>query len=672
MRDPAEAPPLTLADLLAMLRRRRVAALAAAVLVAIIVMALPGILMPRLYRAEATLSLDRGLKPVSFQSDPVAGLVPEQMVNTQRELLTSKAVLDNALSMGGLLSNPLYGASSDPASLLERRLRTSSVKNSWVILVSLDDEDPVRAENGLQAVLDAFLANQATVARTRGAQDLAFLDAQLAEAKARLEAARESERRYREEHAIASVDPDRNHITARIQTLAEKQGGLDERLAASTALLRQVEAADAIEDAHGRMSAYLRIDTISTFTVVGALQQELYKLLGFEAEMAAKYLDKHPKLVEVRSHIAAKREQLEETVVAARSAIAADNLMLVEQRAALVRAQDDLQRDLNLYRHRLTELQRLILESQAQQKVHDELQARRAQLGALAGYDDRRMVVESRPRASPVARGVGTLPLAALAALTALAAAVAGAALADGFDRTIRDERQLRDATGLRLLGRVPLVRQLQPVCASGPGEPAELAEAMRTLWVSLRYALGQSDGCRTITVASPVAQDGRTTLAARLAVSAAMSGSRVLLVDGDLRQPSQAAQFGIAQGPGLAALLAGVPEIAPAPTGIPNLDLMPAGESPANPSELLNSHCLPEWIAHVREHYDLVLFDAPALIGCSDALLLAGQTDGVVLAARTASTPRDALAEAWNRLEPVRGKVLGSVLAARAQATRQ
>lgn len=665
MSVPTEAPPIQLADLWAMVRRRAVLALAAAVAAFVAVLSLPNLVLPTLYRAEATLTMDRGLKVVSFQNDQLAGLVPDQMVNTQRELLASQAVLEDALALGGFLANRAYAQAPDAVALLRKRLRTSVVKNSWVISVSLDDEDPERAQAGLQSVLDAFLAHQNAEASQRRDADLAFVESQLANAKAKLETSRNEERTFRAEYGIASSDPDRNHITARIQTLAEGQAALDGRVAASGALLGQIEAADAIEDPKARLAAYLRIDTISTFTVVGSLQQELFALEGTEAELSVKYLDKHPKLIEIRSHIAAKRSQLEATITAARAAIEADHAVLVEQRAALVRSQAELRRELNEYRERLVDLLRMEMESQAQQKVHDELLARRAQLTATAGYDERRMIVSAPPRSSPVARGVGTVPLLALATLAAAAAALATAAMADSIDPTVRDARQVADLTRLRNLGQIPAIAKLPLIARSGPAEPGEMIEAMRTLWAGLRFAFGQRADSNVVLVASPCEGDGRSTVAARLAAGLAMAGSRVLLVDADLRHPTQAAQFGLVEGDGFAQLLGGMPDLAPMATGIPNLDLMPSGGTPGNPGELLNSHCLPEWMGTVRRQYDAVILDSPALDACADALLLGAQVDGILLVIRAGRTGRSALHAAWERLEPLRQRILGSTIIA-------
>jgi len=660
---PAEAPPLQLIDLWRMLRRRRRSALVAALLMAGAVFALNAILLPPLYRAQVTLTMDRGLRPLNFQGDPTAGLVPEQMVNTQRELLSSQGVIENALAMGGLMSNPAYASSSDAVALLRKRLLITVIKNSWVLSVSLDDEDPVRAETGLQSILDAFLARQSTQNRTRGADDISYIDGQLAESSAKVQASTERERAFRQERSLASTDPDRNHITARIQALAEHQGGIDERVAASDALIGQVKETEAAPDQAARLAALLQVDEIAQNATVSSLYRECLALESDKAELGAKYLEKHPKMIEVNNQLAVKHEQLERSVLDARTVIEARNRVLHEQRAALVTAQEDLQRELGTYRESLVELQVLALESQALKKVHDQLQSRKAELATLAGYDDQRMKVDGAPRSSPIPRGLGTLPLLLLASVAAAAAAVIGAGIADNLDRTVFDGRQVAEVTGLKLLGSMPYTPGLPPLHRTGPHEPAVLADAVRTVWAAIRHAFRSPEGCKVIAMVSPGGGDGRTTISARLAMCMALSGTRVLLVDADFRRPGLAAQLGIGRADGLAQLLAGVPNLSPLPSGTPNLDVMPGGEQPANPTELLHSHCLGEWMSHVRDFYDLIVFDTPDLATCSDALLVGEQCDGVVVVLRPGRTGQAELAAAWQQLAPLHDRMLGAVL---------
>lgn len=660
---PEDNPPLRIGDVVQMVYRRRLVASIAAALAVLAILILPGRLAPATYRAEATLSLERILKPVNFQADPGAGQLPDQLVNTQRELLTSKDVLADALSMGSFRSNPSYAGASDPVAVLAGRLRIAVVRASWVIEVSLDDEDPAFAESGLQSVIDAYRARQTTQTRDRSERDIAYIQDERRDAEAKLKEARSREIAYREQYNISSADPDRNHITVRIQGLAERLAAIDDRIAASEAGLTQMHAADAIADREARQGAYLRLMGDSTTTVSGALQKGLFDCQVEEAELASKYLDKHPKLIDVRSRMAALRDRLDATIASFRSASEADHRALLEQRDSLSKSTLDLQRELNVYRERLNELQRLSQDSAAQQKVLDELLARHAQLVALAGYSDRSLSVVASPHSSPLPRGLGLPATATLAVLAAVVAAVVAAGFADAVDRTVADARQARDLSGTRTLGTVPESRDLPALHDSGPGDPPEIAESMRALWAATRFALGQSPGCRVVLVASPCNGDGRSTVAVRLAASASMAGTATLLIDGDLRSPHLNAELGVPPGNGLSELLAGMPDLAPASTAIPNLGFMPAGAAVGNPYELLNSHCLQEWIGHVRGQYGLVVIDSSAMSGCADALLWTEACDGIVLVLREEATGRAALAAAMEALAPVRERILGHVL---------
>ncbi len=111
MSAPAEAPPLQLADLLAMIRRRRVVAGVAAVLVGLAVLLAPGVLTPPLYRAEATLTMRHSDRPVGCKDDATAGQVTDQVVNTQRELLTNSFIaMESAQSTIKLQSQTIASA----------------------------------------------------------------------------------------------------------------------------------------------------------------------------------------------------------------------------------------------------------------------------------------------------------------------------------------------------------------------------------------------------------------------------------------------------------------------------------------------------------------------------------------------------------------------------------
>ena len=181
----------------------------------------------------------------------------------------------------------------------------------------------------------------------------------------------------------------------------------------------------------------------------------------------------------------------------------------------------------------------------------------------------------------------------------------------------------------------------------SGPSDPllyalrqpfGEHAEALRALRLRLHMAgVGRPDVHPALAVLSPRDGDGRSTLAANLAVSFAELGLRTLLVDADLRRPHQHALFGASAGDGLSALLAGrsdSPFISPVP-GFAGLAVLPSGPVPPNTTELLARPALPAFLARAQQQFDLVILDTPPAGPASDASYAATAAGAALLVAR-------------------------------------
>lgn len=194
------------------------------------------------------------------------------------------------------------------------------------------------------------------------------------------------------------------------------------------------------------------------------------------------------------------------------------------------------------------------------------------------------------------------------------------------------------------------------------PEEP--LAEAWRQLRTNIRY-LRVQDGVRTLLVTSPQMREGKSTVAANLALAMAHAGRRVVLVDGDLRQPRVHRMLGLPRGPGLVHVLGDPycfdPEFFS--TDIPNFYVIPAGSTVPNPGELLGSPMVGGLIDRLRQAFDLVIIDAPPVLGFSDAALLATCCDGTALVVHAGKTDVRAFEGAVGQLEGVQAAILGCVL---------
>ena len=258
-----------------------------------------------------------------------------------------------------------------------------------------------------------------------------------------------------------------------------------------------------------------------------------------------------------------------------------------------------------------------------------------------------------------------SLPLRLLlAALFGLLAGIVLALVLERFDTRIRSAHSAEEAFGLPVLAEIPAIprgRRGKVVTAIYPSSPP--ADAFRLLgaatsrWTPPPATTSNGNAspapkAKTILVASPEARDGRTTVAANLAVAHAQAGSRVLVVSADLRQPSIHKAFGTADRPGLADLLetvnSGPPDaqldLAPylEPSSVLRVGVLPGGKASGHAAELLGSAGMRRLIERLKTVTDVVIFDCASLGMASDVVPLLPQADGVVLVARAGKTRRE------------------------------
>jgi len=190
------------------------------------------------------------------------------------------------------------------------------------------------------------------------------------------------------------------------------------------------------------------------------------------------------------------------------------------------------------------------------------------------------------------------------------------------------------------------------------------VAEAFRTLRTAVLFSSpGQAP--KLILVTSATASEGKTVNCLNLAAALAESGSRVLLVDVDLRHPSCHRVLAQDNTRGLSNYLAGQVPLADIvhPLDSPRLTFIPAGPTPPNPAELVGSARMGELITLARDQFDFILLDSPPVTPVSDALVLARASDGVVLVVKGQDTPKDLVRRARDQLVLAGANLLGTVV---------
>lgn len=233
------------------------------------------------------------------------------------------------------------------------------------------------------------------------------------------------------------------------------------------------------------------------------------------------------------------------------------------------------------------------------------------------------------------------------------------------LDSTVKSDDDVRDAASAGLIGTVvddPGLRAQHVVTAAD--EHTSAAEAFRAIRTSLQF-LDVDHPPKVIVIGSSVPGEGKSTLAVNLSAALAQAGSRVMLVEADLRRPRVTRYLGLVEGPGLSNVLAGTADLEEVAQhwGDGKLTVLAAGPMPPNPSEMLGSEQMRSLVEVLRDANDYVIIDSPPLLAVTDGAVLSMLADGCVLAARYGSTRREALTAAAGVLSRIGAKLLGVVL---------
>lgn len=191
-----------------------------------------------------------------------------------------------------------------------------------------------------------------------------------------------------------------------------------------------------------------------------------------------------------------------------------------------------------------------------------------------------------------------------------------------------------------------------------------QVMEAYKMIRTNLLFALATTNS-RTVVFSSAEPSAGKSTLSANLAIVMAQTGARVLLMDADMRKPSQHRNFKKTRSLGLSKVLGGLNTLDECihVNVKPNVDLITSGPTPPNPSELLGSTRMKELLEELESRYDFVFIDMPPLCVVADALVVAPNAAGVVLVARHNQTMYDEFGEALEKVNTAASKLLGVVL---------
>ncbi len=622
-------------------------------------------------------------------------------------LLRSPAIINQAVTDHGLGSLPSLRGSANPTAEIIGGLTVTSTdgKSEDVLRLTYAGASPEDCPKILDAVINAYRrfvgdtyqnVNQETIDLITQAKDI--LDSQIAETQSQYQ-------KFRDEAPLLFVGGEGKNVhEARLQQIETMRSELQVASWQAQAKIDAVEAAlkrGGSREALNLMIGQLRdaggAEGASGVGPKGTVEDQLFPLLMEEQMMLEDFGPDHPKVAAVRKRIELTREHLlGKTPVGEAGAGDA-----TESRDFYQVYLDSLREQIRMNDEQIASMTRLFDQESGEAKNKDKFQIQDANYRADLARKERMFdVVVARLEEINVSKDLGSIKTQVIsppgkgyqiapdmkkilttAGILGLLAGLGLAFLIDSLDRRFRSPDDIRNELGLPVVGHIPTI----PVAAddrksrkqkdeADTGISAALrvyhhprgrvAEAYRAVRTAIYFST-RGSGHKVLQVTSPNPGDGKTTLAANLAVAIANSGKRTLLIDCDFRRPRVHKVFGLGEGVGMSDVMSGSVELVDAiiETTIDGLSILPCGRRPANPAELLTSNRFQELLEVLREKYDMVIVDTPPILAVTDPLAVAPRVDGVLLVIRLAKSARSVTQKALEALDSIGASVLGVVV---------
>ena len=636
--------------------------------------------IPKLYQAVATLRMDFETPQMIAYASSTPAFDPTTLIQTEIADVGTRAVILDAIRADHLdldpnlqreigvsggaaptLANP-NALDNSLVGLIASHVTAVSPNNTNNINISYRSLNPATSAVVANALGDALIRHEFQTRQQEQNDQLSFMQRQFQDVQARVEKEQAALLQYQHANNILNPSGQDSLETATVSALNSSY------LTAQATLTRYQAEVNVLDSGHPTDALLASDDGQALRPAYQAWQTAE---AHFE-QVAATRGPANPAYIAAQQALAAARQQLEQATTSVQHQIeiqfqrARDQERLIAQQLAAAKASDQAFNDKAI--EYATQKQSV----DADQKLYNSLLAQIKQQQLSASMSSSSLRVTNRATPDPVPVYPSVRKNVVLALLFSLFFGCGLAVLAGYLDRSFTSPEAVEQYLRVPVLGALPVIpgevnpielAEQAPAGEGGKvGPRSAFAESILMLRTALLYAAPH--GASTFSVTSAQPQEGKSLILANLAISMALHGAKVLVVDADIRRPTQHRIFDLPNQTGLSSVLR---QLSPLEEGfrattVENLYVMTAGPAVPNPSELIAT-MLSQVLAPLTAEFDYVLVDAPPVLGFADAISVATAVEGTILVARAGKTPREQLQSALRPLQRVRARVLGVVL---------
>lgn len=591
-----------------------------------------------------------------IQSRSMADKVVDQLnLGTRYDLLGKD--IDESRAPGMTDEQWLKSKEDIAASLLVGSVVSKVPTENWVLTIGFRSENPTLAAEIANAYADIFVASGSSNSVESNKYALDYLRQQIEDVRMRLGEAEKVSNSYARSTGII------------VQSAAEGEGSSTLTATNLASINAKVASARAVRiEAEERWRAIqslpaAQLPEVQNSPVLQGLVADRTGKMAALADLRQRYNDDFPQIQNLLAQIKVLDTQIERSSTDIKAAARSQFLIAQGQERALQAELGSLTGDRLVEQDQQVEMSALDREAQALRDQLKSLLDRYNQVNSAANVNPGTMtkldaaIVPTSPYAPSLIKNLG------LALVFGLAITVALAVLRETLDDRIRSLDDIEDKLGLPLLGHTPHVES-DDIDATMTNRFSALMEAYSSIRAAIDFTLPRNRN--VIQLTSSQASEGKSTTAVILAELFASLGRKTLLIDADLRRPSVADLLDVERPKvGFVEVLLGHVELEAAVVkGVhENLEILPVGAIPPNPTEILASREMREFIERYRNEYSLIIFDSCPVLGLADAPILANLVDGTVFVLEANRLPFGQARSAVRRLGSAGGNVIGVIL---------
>jgi succinoglycan biosynthesis transport protein ExoP len=527
-----------------------------------------------------------------------------------------------------------------------------------LVEIVYESSDPQFAAVAANALADEYTTQNLDLRLDTIQKNLRWLSDEVVKQEKKVSNAEAAMTQYREDQNALSLGDRQNITIARLNALNETVTRQRTERMQKEATYNQLKTVDPASDA------------ADGFPVVAAnpgvveTKNRLTDLVAEKTRLSAKYLPNHPDILKIDMQIRNARETLTAQRARVIETVKNEYLSAVTQErsfSASLEQQKNEAMDLDRKGGDYVVLQR---QAESDRLLWQSLLTQQKELQVVSNSRSNNVQVQDRAEVPGAPFSPNTRREWFTAMMAGMLVAFGLAFGIEYLDDTVKTPEDVSRRLGLPLLGLVPAIRGDRVPLLSEP-VPHDFGEAFRSLRTSLVFTAGAGEA-RVIAVTSSQPLEGKTTTACNLATALALGGSRVLLIDADMRRPGLHRIMGVENEVGLSHLLVGQARVREAVqrTTEPNLFVITAGRTPPNPSELLASDRMRSFIANLGHGpFDWIVLDTPPVLAVTDAVVLASMVSAVVFVVGSEMTRRVHAERALVTLRAGKPRSIGVVL---------